>query len=141
MMKRLLLIAIFGALPMTLAAQTATDANTVMISNGNVQNSAYKMLPREFAEFKGLYGLSNGKTLFLFSRQGTRMYANVKDQPAHEIIATGPNTFVALDRQLKMTINRHANGDVSGELLMRASSQPVARGEWVADEYTAIALH
>src|SRR5882762_3456683 len=140
MMKRLVLISILSALPMAVAAQTATDANTVTISKGDVQNQSYKMLPREFAEFKGLYSLSDGGTLFLFSRQGTKMYANVKDQPAHEIIATGPNTFVALDRQLKMTIDRRADGEVSGELLMLNAPRPVANGELPADQYTAVAF-
>lgn len=139
-MKRLVLISILSALPLAVAAQTAIDANTVTISKGDAQNQSYKMLPGEFAEFKGLYSLSDGRTLFLFSRQGAKMYANVQDQPAHEIIATGPNTFVALDRQLKMTIDRHVNGDVSGELLMLNAPRPVARGESPGDQYTAVAF-
>ncbi len=138
-MKRLVLISLLSALPLAVAAQSTPDANTVTISSGDAQSQAYKMQPREFAEFKGLYSLSNGQTLFVFSRQGTTMYANVKGQPAHEIIATGPNTFVALDRQLKMTIDRRTNGEVSGELLMRVAPQ-LANGAWSADEYKSIAF-
>jgi hypothetical protein len=38
------------------------------------------------------------------------------------LVATGNNTFVALDKQMKMTIDEDIHGQVKGELLMAVPS-------------------
>ena len=130
MKKFLVFLLALGALP--LAAQTPTptptekELDTVTITESaekiTIPSRLYKMWPEEFYKFKGGYDLSNGQVLALFDR-GRRMYAQIGDQPRHEIVATAQNAFVALDRQLKMRIDLHDNGDASGELYMVVPAQ------------------
>jgi hypothetical protein len=83
------------------------------------------MDPVEFGHYKGGYSLSNGQTLML-TRRGTRMYAEIEDQGAHQIVVTAPDTFVALDRQLQVRFEFDSLGDVGGEVLMMVPSRGVA---------------
>jgi hypothetical protein len=145
-MKAYVVAAIVAAMPLAAWSQSTSegtsDSATVTISKSDRQltQQDYRMLPREFAEFKGTYQLSDGNTLFLFSRMaGSHMYAKVQDQPEHEIMATAANSFVALDRQLRMRIDLQADGQASGELLMRVNpaSASIAPG---AEQYIALAL-
>ena len=84
-----------------------------------------KMWPEDFRDYIRDYSLSNGKTLRIFN-SGSRMYAEVDNLGRHAIVATAENTFVAPDRQLKMTINLVGDDDANGELLMVVPSQNVA---------------
>lgn len=136
-MKKLTLILMLGTLSLGATAQTAPDTSTVTISGTDqaiVLPSKYrKMWPDDFSNYKGAYNLSNGQSLSVFSR-GTRMYAKVEDQNDHELVAIAPNTFVALDEKLKMTINLHDDGNVSGELLMKITPDHVASGSGTGEQ-------
>lgn len=80
------------------------------------------MQTREFGQFRGTYDLSNGQTLVL-SRSAGKMYAQLDDQTGHEIVATNQNTFVALDRKLKIKVETFLNGEISElRMLMQAKS-------------------
>lgn len=142
-MKKLILISILSALSLAATAQSASDTDTVTISGAEqkitLPSNYSKMWPEDFYAYKGSYDLSNGKSLFVFSR-GSKMYAQVEDQPGHEIVAATSNTFVALDKQLKMTIDLHDNGDVSGELLMVVKPGGLASGVMTGAQYMAVAF-
>ena len=71
----------------------------------------------EFNRYAGSYDLANGKSFSLFSR-GLKKYAKLEGGVWHEIVATRENSFVSLDKQLRMTIVLADNGDASGELLI-----------------------
>jgi len=88
----------------------------------------YSMNPSEFADFRGGYTLSNGQTLYL-KHNGIAMYAELDDQGPHRIVATGPSSFVALDRKLSVRIDLKPDGDVGGEVLIAMPVGVAANGE------------
>jgi hypothetical protein len=139
-MKILILASVLGALSLSAMAQSSSN-ETVTISGAKTekvqQNRA--MAPDEFARFTGSYALSNGNSLALFSR-GMKNYAALHGEAWHEIVATSSNSFVAVDKQLQMTIDRNANGEISGELLISASSDQVA-ANGAAKQVIRLALH
>lgn len=77
----------------------------------------YPMARQDFDDFRGAYELSNGQTLYL-THNGIAMYAEIDRQGTHRIVAASPDSFVALDRQLKMRIDLKQDGTVGGELTM-----------------------
>jgi hypothetical protein len=128
-MKKLLLAALMGA---ACAGAVAQQSETVTIPAPTQTISAIEaptqrvyMGEMEFGAFKGGYDLSNGQVLTL-TRKGSRMYAEVGDLGAHQIVAVSQNTFVALDQKLKVRIELDAPGNVGGELLMVVPGRSVA---------------
>jgi hypothetical protein len=127
-MKKIILFSILGALALPSMAQNGDAIDTVIISNESkritVPTQIYQMQTKEFGQFRGTYDLSNGQTLVL-SRSAGKMYAQLDDQTGHEIVAANQNTFVALDRQLKIKVETFLNGEISElRLLMPATSLP-----------------
>ncbi|ATD61303.1 hypothetical protein CNX70_14920 [Janthinobacterium svalbardensis] len=117
-------------------AQSLPDSQTVVIPGGRLQTielPAHKhfMNAQEFSPFRGGYELSNGQVLYLrnASSVGAIMYARIDDQDEHRIIASGRNSFVALDRQLAMRIDLRDDGSVGGEVLMLVPAEKLASGE------------
>lgn len=86
--------------------------------------------PNEAREFRGTYELSNGQVLKL-SGVGNIMYGEVDDQGQHRLVATRHNTFVALDRQLQVRIDRGRDGETGGEVLMAVPMRIAETGEMV----------
>jgi hypothetical protein len=80
------------------------------------------MFPGDFDVYKGAYDMSNGDTMVLLSR-GRHMYAAIGDGPRTELVAAAHNVFVAVDKQLKLTLNDEDLGPITGELLMVVPSQ------------------
>ena len=74
------------------------------------------------------------------SKHGDSMYASIDNTP-HKIAAISPNTFVALDKQLKMHINLHDNGDVSGDVLMVVPAQTLSDGTVLGQKLLYVAMH
>ena len=97
------------------------------------------MLREDFQQFAGAYDLSNGDTLQL-RRAGSIMYARIGNQPEHRIVATGRNAFVALDRQLKVRIDHHADGSVGGELVMVVPARRLADGGTQGEHLATLAF-
>ncbi len=97
------------------------------------------MLREDFQQFAGAYDLSNGDTLQL-RRAGSIMYARIGNQPEHRIVATGRNAFVALDRQLKVRIDHHADGRVGGELVMVVPARRLADGGTQGEHLATLAF-
>lgn len=126
-MKKIILFSVLSALSLSGMAQSTQQVETITISKSVTEIEApdrtYWMPPERFYQFLGSYDLANGQTLSLFER-GTFKYAQVSDQPRHRIVATGKNTFVALDRQLKMRIDLKEDGEASGELYMVVPAAP-----------------
>lgn len=131
-MKNLVLISIISVFALAASAQTAPDNQTVNVTGPALRielpNHYHRMQADEAHDYLRSYSLSNGMTLDLFYR-GPQLYAEVGDQGRHAIVATAPNVFVALDQQLKMTINLHGSDDASGELIMVLPRHQLANGD------------
>jgi alpha-amylase/alpha-mannosidase (GH57 family) len=137
----LILILIASMLSLAATAQTATDNSAVTITAPlriDAPSQYHRMQPQEYYDYLRSYDLSNGMTLNLYSR-GRKIYAEVADQGRHEIVATAQNVFVALDQQLKMTINLHGD-DASGELIMALPSRHLAKGDASSQQLVAVAF-
>jgi hypothetical protein len=98
-----------------------------------------KMWPADYDAYKGRYLLSNGKTLSVISR-GSNMYAHVDDGQWHKIAAVAPNTFVALDRQLKMEINLAEGAEATGWVTMVVPAWQLSSGETVPEKIVSFAM-
>jgi hypothetical protein len=123
-MKRVLLSTFMGVLSLAATAQTAQteqadQGTSVQVHRYQIELPAnpYRAWAADFAIYKGGYELSNGETMVLRS-QGQHMYAVVGDRPQVELVAAASNVFVAVDKQLKMTLEESVSGPIRGELLM-----------------------
>lgn len=135
-MKKILLTALLGVCasglsPLTTAQQTKQGDTVTIPAPVPMQiaapGPALYMDSAEFSNYQGEYSLSNGQTLTLTrSRFGTRMYAEVDSLGRHEIVNTGKDTFVALDRKLQMRFEFDNDGDVGGELMMVVPGKNIA---------------
>ncbi len=117
-MKKLMLFALLGGLSLVAPAQTEPET-AVRIHGYQIAlpSTPYRVLLGEFDAYQGGYELSNGDVLTMYQR-GAHMYATVGEGQPKELVAAAPNVFVALDRELKVTIDRNDFGDVGGEVLM-----------------------
>lgn len=134
-MKTWILAGTLGVCALLANAQSLPDSQTVTIPGGRlhtIELPAHRhfMSAETFAPFRGGYELSNGQVLYLrnTSSIGAIMYARIDNQDEHRIIATGRNSFVALDRQLAMRIDLRDDGSVGGEVLMRVPAEKLASG-------------
>ncbi|WLI88651.1 hypothetical protein Q4S45_18305 [Massilia sp. R2A-15] len=118
MMKKLLISTFLGMLALGAAAQTEPDPS-VRITGYQIvlPEHRYQMSAQDLDVYKGMYDLSNGQTMRL-RVYGNRMYAAVNDGQRKMLVASSPNTFVATDMSLKMTLNRSDFDEVTGEMLM-----------------------
>lgn len=117
-MNQIPLAALLGALALSAGAQTP---DTVRIPAATprfaLPEHPYHMSETELYTFKGIYDLSNGKILSLFSR-GFALYAEVGDEGRHRLVPTAAGSFVAADRQLKLALDEHDDGTITGTLTM-----------------------
>lgn len=128
-MKTLL---IASALALAAAAASAQPtSNTVTITSNqptiDLPSRPFIMHAQEFRKYIGSYDLSNGKSLHLYVRAGTK-YAAIEGGEEHALVAASDNAFVAKDRQLAVTIDLHEGGEVGGEVLMVVPEGKVADG-------------
>jgi hypothetical protein len=123
-MKKIALLCIAASFSCAALAQTTEKVDSVTIkasdSSINLPANGYKMRLDDFYQFKGSYELANGQVLSVFN-QGRDMYAQVDGQERHQIVAANRNSFVSLDRQMKMRIVWNDLGNVSGEVYLRAN--------------------
>lgn len=117
-MKRLILFALLGGLSLAAPAQDTMD-NEVRIRGYQIELPVYPhiMFRSDIDKYTGGYTLSNGEVMTL-SRDDQRMYARIGNGERKELVAAKDNVFVALDRDLKITLNRDEFFDVSGEVLI-----------------------
>lgn len=118
-MKRLILFALLGGLSLATPAQS-TGSNEVRIRGYQITLPvhAHVMLRGDFDEYTGWYELSNGVVMTL-SQKGRRMYAQLGNGAPKELVAAQSNVFVALDRELKITLS----SDLGGEVLMQVPAR------------------
>jgi hypothetical protein len=142
-MKRIILSAFLGTLTLAATAQTPADqsdqAQSVRIPAYTIETPThvYPMLPSELAFYKGAYSLSNGETLSL-TAVGHRLYGSVGDRARSELLPVGNDTFVAADKQMKMTLEENIHGQMRGELLMAVPAAGVANAGQVEWQKVAI---
>jgi hypothetical protein len=118
MMKRVLLFVLLSGVALTSAAQTPEGASVeVRGSQFQLPAQTYAMFPRDLENYTGAYHLSNGERMYI-RRAGKRMFAEIGTRPAKELVATSANEFIALDRQVRMSFQENAGGDMVGDLLM-----------------------
>lgn len=122
-------------------AQTLPDNQRVEVPGRaltiEVPASTHHMMHEDFQRFAGGYELSNGDTLQL-RRAANLMYARIGNQEEHRIVATGRNSFVALDRQLKVRIDHHDDGSVGGEVVMMVPARQLADGSMTQERLATI---
>ncbi|AYM76395.1 hypothetical protein D9M09_11810 [Janthinobacterium agaricidamnosum] len=146
-MKTWILAGTLGICALLANAQTLPDSQTVVIPGGRMQTielpaHRHFMSAQEFSPFRGGYELSNGQVLYLrnASSIGAMMYARIDDQEEHRIVASGSNSFVALDRQMAMRIDLRDNGRVGGEVLMVVPAEKLASGDIVPAHVQSMSL-
>jgi hypothetical protein len=128
-MKNTLIFAIAIAASPMAAAQMLPPPRSVDVAALSLRimppaQSRY-MSRADFQAYAGDYALANGQTLRL-RQQGGELYARVGDGEEHRIVAAAVNVFVALDRKLKVRIERRNDGTVKGELVMLLPQQRLA---------------
>jgi len=142
-MKIIKLAMLAGMLPLAIQAQEQSDTVSVPVRANDLRielpDSYKKMWPEQFDDYKRGYTLSNGQTLYIRSL-GSNMYAFVDNDHWHKIVAVAPNTFVALDRQLKMEINLHEDDGASGWLTMIVPSRQLSGGGFVPEKIVSFAM-
>lgn len=146
-MKTWILAGTLGVCALLANAQTLPDSQTVVVPGGRLHTielpaQKHFMSAETFSPFRGGYELSNGQTLYLRNAGsiGAMMYARIDDQEEHRIIATGNDSFVALDQQLAMRIDLRDDGSVGGEVLMRVPAEKLASGEIVPAHVQSMGL-
>lgn len=97
------------------------------------------MWAQDYDGYRRAYALSNGQTLSIAPR-GMHMYARVDDGQWHRIVVTAPNTFVALDRQLKMEIKLLDDERVSGWVTMVVPERTLANGVVMPERAVRLAV-
>jgi hypothetical protein len=145
-MKMITLAAVAGMLvfaPAIQAQEQEAETTSVPVRANDLRielPAKYKkMWPDQYDQYKGSYTLANGQILLIRSA-GTNMYAYVDNQAWHKIVAVAPNTFVALDQQLKMEINLRDNDEVSGWVTMVVPAQRLSSGEVVPEKTVSLAM-
>lgn len=93
----------------------------------------------DFQPYAGEYTLANGQTLRL-RQYGGLLYAKVGNGEEHRIVAAAPNLFVALDRKLKVRIDRRDDGTLKGELVMMVPPQRMADGSMRLERVAALPI-
>lgn len=128
-MRKLVISTFLGMLALGATAQTEPD-QSVRITGYQIElpQHRYPVFAGDLDTYRGMYDLSNGQTMRL-KVYGSRMYAAVDDGPRKELVAAAANTFVAIDRSLKMTLNRSDFDEVTGEMLMVVPRQTAQAGE------------
>lgn len=144
-MKKFLLAAMLGAISLTAAAQTTGQDEMVNVP-GSVAKIELPAAPlhlsrEETSPYRGGYTLSNGQILHLRSYgHGSALYGEINEEGQHKMVAASPNTFVSLDRALKVTINLIGDDNATGEVLIAQPRQRMADGSWSQEKIVTAAL-
>jgi len=135
-MKKISLIVLLAfAAPVVLAQSTSSPTVKVPAYNISIPEKTIGKTSAGFDSYRGAYDLSNGQVLSLVN-SGATMYAQLDDGSQHELAATGYGKFVARDLSMRITLERKADGEVGGELLIARS--PSVAGQPM--EYVRLAL-
>lgn len=129
-MKKISLIVLLAfAAPLAMAQSASSPTVKVPAYNLAVPEKTVGKISSGFDSYRGAYDLSNGQVLSL-ANSGATMYAQLDDGSRHELAATGYGKFVATDLSMRITLERKADGEVGGEMLIARSpsiaGQPMA---------------
>lgn len=117
-MKRLIISTFLGVLSLAATAQSGSDQSVrIPAYQIDLPVKAIHVFPGDFDPYKGWYDLSNGDSMVL-SASGRHIFATVGERPRTELVKAAPNTFVAVDKSLKMTLDEDTDGIMKGEMLM-----------------------
>ena len=120
-MKTTILTALLCALPLVAAAQTAEQrGSTVRVPAPHSIDLPARSISSALSNFdvyKGAYDLSDGRILSLTQR-GPSMFAEIDGREKIKIIAADMNTFVAVDRSMKLNLGLRQDGEVRGDVLI-----------------------
>ncbi|HEY1151523.1 MAG TPA: hypothetical protein VGF27_23295 [Pseudoduganella sp.] len=120
-MKATILTALLCALPVVVAAQAVEQGDsTVRVPaplSIDLPAKALSTALTNWEGYKGAYDLSDGRIISLTQR-GRTMYAEIDGREKVQVIAADMNTFVAMDRSLKLNLNRNFEGEVRGDVLL-----------------------
>lgn len=127
-MKATFLSALLCVLPCVVAAQSVDrQGSTVRVPaplSIDLPARAVSSALTNFDIYKGAYDLSDGRTLYL-TKRGPSMFAEVDGRDKVQVIASNMNTFVAVDRSMKLDLGLNLDGEVRGDVLL-ASPTTVA---------------
>ena len=127
-MKKLILFALLGGLSLASPAQSTSDSEVRVRANLiELPATPQLMFRGDFGKYAGSYDLANGSTMSL-RQVGARMYAQVGDRERQEIVKSASDEFVALDRQLRISLHFDDRGDASGHVLMAVPSRTARAG-------------
>lgn len=142
-MKKLLLAVALMAAGAGAGAQQSMEQERVTVTRPQltieVPDHVRRFSRDDFEPFIAAYDLSNGSSVTL-TRTGNRMYAEIDKLGKHEIVGAASNTFVALDRQLKLRLDLDGDGGAQGELLMVVPQAAVAGQTPAEPHYLLVAL-
>lgn len=106
-----LAIALIGA---SAYAAPQTEQQAPESTLGEIQVRAavpvYKLTPAQVDEVKGSYVMDNG-TAFNITQEHHRLYAQLGQRGATEMVAVGENRFISLDQRMVMEYQPMAFGD------------------------------
>jgi len=113
--------ALLCVLPCVVAAQTVDQQpSTVRVPaplSIDLPAKAISPALTNFDNYKGAYDLSDGRVISLTQR-GTHMYAEIDGMERVRLLAADMNSFVAVDRSMKLNLGHRFDGDVHGEVLL-----------------------
>jgi len=118
-----------GAIVALLTQQAAVAAENIMtepaVQTIDLPAHRLQMDSATISKFIGIYELSNGDELKIIKR-GQTLYASLgSDDFRHAVVASGRNTFVSLDKQLKIHIEHVEDEKVSGEVYIAGGSNGI----------------
>jgi len=113
---------VLSAIVLASTQQLASAADNVsagaIVQSIELPVPSLRMDPAIAAEYVGVYDLSNGDTLKIVKR-GMLFYASLgTDDVRHRIVTAGKSTFVSVDKQLKIHLERNDEGVASGEVFI-----------------------
>jgi hypothetical protein len=127
-MKATILTALLCALPCLVAAQSVEKGeSTVRVPaplSIDLPARALSGALSNWDVYKGAYDLSDGRTISLTQR-GRMMFAEVDGRDKVQVVAADMNTFVAMDRSMKLNLNRNIEGEVRGDVLLASPADAV----------------
>jgi len=113
---------VLSAIVLASTQQLASAADNVsagaIVQSIELPVPSLRMDPAIAAEYVGVYDLSNGDTLKIVKR-GMLFYASLgTDDVRHRLVTAGKSTFVSVDKQLKIHLERDGEGVASGEVFI-----------------------
>lgn len=142
-MKKLLFAAALAAASLSVGAQSSMEEERVTVPRPQLTIDLPDQIRRfskdDFEPYRMAYDLSNGSSVTL-TRTGNRMYAEIDQLGKHEIVGAASNTFVALDRQIKLRIDLDHDGGATGEVLMAVPQTRVAGALPAPPQYLLVAF-